>query len=204
MARDPADALRISRRDHASSGAACGVDRDGQADTTRNDAAVALLTPDAVVDINHKSKTYLEYRYDEMKTLMNKRLEAVAKLPEGADVGPEVEFRLTDAVATFAGFKSRKLLKLNHGRPESEIWVCDDVMPANLRPVNEKMREIYTPDYWKKSRGNPGMLEVVLLYGIPLRVVVDGKDVLQARVSDSVRPAAAFHVPAGYQRLKHE
>ncbi len=170
----------------------------------RDDAAVALLTPDAVVHIDHKSKTYFEYRYDEMKTLIDKKLEEFGKMPTGPDAGPQVDFKLTDAIAMIGGFKSRKLLKLDHGRTESEIWVCDDLMPANLRPVNEKMRRIFTSDYWRRSRGNPGLLEVVLLYGIPLRIGVDGKDVLQARVSESVRPVALFHVPSGYQRIEQK
>ncbi len=154
------------------------------------------------ININRESKTYLEYRYDEMKALIDKKLGEAAKMPQENKQGSEVEFRMTDSVTDIAGCRSHRVVKLDHGKPESDVWVCSDLMPAKLRPVNEKMRAIFTTDFWRRSGGNPGLVEILFLYGIPLRVSVDGKNVLEGKVGDGVRPASSFQVPSGYQRVE--
>jgi hypothetical protein len=58
---------------------------------------------------------------------------------------------------------------MNGGKPEADIWVTSDLAPMKLRAAGEKVRSVLPGDYGKNARGNPGMAEIILLYGIPLK-----------------------------------
>jgi hypothetical protein len=69
-----------------------------------------------------------------------------------------------------------------------------------LRAVGERIRAILPGDYWKRVRGNPGMLEIIWLFGVPLRMTSSGHN-FQAQVLESSIPDSSFQVPEGYRRI---
>ena len=56
-------------------------------------------------------------------------------------------------------------------------------------------------DYWRRVHGNPGMVEIVMLFGVPLKMIYDGHNTYQAKVVESSGPNSSFQVPAGYKKL---
>jgi hypothetical protein len=63
------------------------------------------------------------------------------------------------------------------------------------------MRSILTKDYWKRVRGDAGLVEIIILFGVPLRVTYDGRNTYEARIVESPSSDSPFQVPAGYKRL---
>ncbi len=83
----------------------------------------------------------------------------------------------------------------------AEFWVSSELMPQNLRALGERLRTILPKDYWRRVHGNPGMVEIVMLFGVPLKMTYDGRNTYQAKVVESSGPDSLFQVPAGYKKL---
>jgi hypothetical protein len=101
---------------------------------------------------------------------------------------------------TISGFKTRKLISTSRGEPDVVFWVSSELTPLKLRAVGQRIRAILPRDYWKKVRGNPGMLEIIWLFGVPVRMTSSGHD-FQAQVLESSTPDSSFQVPEGYRRV---
>jgi hypothetical protein len=166
-----------------------------------NNSESFLFTGEALFAINHKDKTYSVQSYEDLLAVASRKAGEIAKSQETPGSGPDVELRLTGEVDTIAGLKAHKIIKMNRGRPEAEIWVCRDLVPVKLRAAGERIRSVLPKDYWRKVQGNPGLVEMIMLYGIPVKIVNDGQSVYQPRVIEGSRAGVTFQVPSGYRKV---
>ena len=160
-----------------------------------------LFTGEALFAINHKDKTYRVQSYDDLRAMAKHKADEIAKSQESAGNGTGVELRLTRETGTIAGSRVRKLIELSRGKTEAEIWVSRDLTPMKLRAFGEKMRAILTGDYYKKAHGAPGLVEIIMTYGVPLKIVSEGQNTYQARVLEDSGSSASFQVPSGYRKV---
>lgn len=162
-----------------------------------------LFTTEAIFTINHKDKSYRVQSYDELQAMASRGVGEIAKSQESTPLGPDVKFRLTEEADTISGQRTRKVMKMSGGKPEAEIWVSSELVPMKLRAAGEKMRSVLPADYWKKVQGNPGMVEIIMLYGIPLKMVVNGRNVYQVQILDGSSSSTSFQVPSGYRKVEN-
>ena len=160
-----------------------------------------LFTTEAVFEINHKGKSYRVQSYDELQAMASRKVDESDRSQESTTFGPNVEFRLTEEADTIYGLRARKIMKMSGGKPEAEIWVSSELVPMKLRAAGERMRSVLPEGYWKKVQGNPGMAEIIMLYGIPLKMVVDGRDIYKVKMIDGSRSGKSFEVPTGYRKV---
>lgn len=158
-----------------------------------------LLTSEAFYVINHKDKTYRVQSFDELQAAVRRKLGEIAGAPEASATGPDI--KLTEDTETIAGLKARKLIETSNGKSTDIIWVSSDLVPQGLRAAGEKLRRLLPADYWKKIRGNPGIPEIILLYGIPLKLVSDGRPIYTANVIQATDTSVPLEVPAGYRKV---
>ncbi len=166
-----------------------------------NDPESFLFTGEAIFTMNHKDKTYKVLSYDELQAMANRKADEITRSQDGAGNKPGVELRLTGEADTIAGLRARKLIKMSSGKPEAEIWVSSDLVPMKLRAAGERIMSVLGSDYWRRVGGNPGMLEIIMLYGIPIKIVNEGHNVYQARVVEGSTSSALFQVPSGYRKV---
>ncbi|HEX5734556.1 MAG TPA: hypothetical protein VF131_17105 [Blastocatellia bacterium] len=160
-----------------------------------------LFTTEAFFEINHKDKSYRVQSYDELHAMASRKVDEIAKSQESTTTGPNVEFRLTEEADTISGLRARKIIKINGGKPEAEIWVSSELVPMKLRAAGERIRAALPEGYWKKVQGNPGMVEIIMLYGIPLKMVVDGRDIYKVKMLDGSSSGRSLEVPSGYRKV---
>lgn len=156
-----------------------------------------LFTSDGIFTINNRDKTYSLQTYSDLKNLISRK---VSELNQSSALPPaaEVELKITGVTETISGFETRRLIKTNKGVTEAEFWVSRELVPSELRALGDEFRKSLPESYWASVRGNPGIPEIVLLFGVPLRITHD-KGVFQARVVKS--PATSLRLPPGYQKL---
>jgi len=164
---------------------------------------VCVFTAEAIFMINNKNKSYREYKYDELQTLINRKLGEITDDRNSPTVESSVEFRLTEETSTVLGFKSRKLIEMSNSKLKAEIWVSNDPIPAKLRAVSERLRSMLPEDYWRKTRGIPGMPEIIILYGIPIKMIIEGQEIYHAQAGKSPSSSPSFQVPSGYKKVKN-
>ena len=160
-----------------------------------------LFSDEACFTINNKDKTYHVQSYAELQTIASRKAVEIAQSPENTDAAQGVELRLSDETVTISGLRARKLIKTSGGVPEAEFWVSSELVPQSLRALGERLRTILPKDYWRRVHGNPGMVEIVMLFGVPLKMTYDGHNTYQARVVESSNSDSSFQVPAGYKKL---
>ena len=157
-----------------------------------------LITDDAVFIINRKDKNYRVQTHAEIREGARRAVELAlsqGNIPNG------VELKLTEQAAKIAGFQARKLLRMNKGQPDGEIWVSTDLMPARLRTLGQDLRTSLPKDYWSRIRGNPGMIEIIMMFGVPLKIVSNDLKTYQATIVSRPNTGSVFAVPAGYTKL---
>jgi len=160
-----------------------------------------LFTEDAFFTINKKDKTYRVQSYADLQAGISRKAVEIAHSSETANAGSGVEFKLTEESRTIAGLRVRKLIvSANKGEIETEFWVTSELMPSRLREFGETLRSRLPKGYWTTMHGNPGLLEIIVLYGVPLEIASKGQKTYLAKVSSS-SSAFSFDVPAGYKRL---
>lgn len=166
-----------------------------------NSPETYLLTPEAFYVINHKDKTYRVQSFDELQAAIRRKLSEIARAPETGAAGSDTDIKLTEDTDTISGLKTRKLIKTSNDRSTDIIWVSSDLVPPGLRAAGEKLRRLLPADYWKKVRGNPGIPEIIMLYGIPLKLVSDGRTIYTAKVIQATDVSVPLEVPAGYRKV---
>jgi hypothetical protein len=166
----------------------------------KGNSEALLFTAEAFYTINHKNKTYRVQTWDELQTGLSRKAGEIAQSQEKISGGPEIELKLTEETETISGFKTRKLIRTSRGEPDVVFWVASELTPMKLRAVGERIRAMLPGDYWKKVRGNPGMVEIIWLFGVPLRMTSSGHN-FQAQVLESSIPDSSFQVPEGYRRI---
>ena len=165
-----------------------------------NGADATLFTDQAVFTINNEDKTYRVQSYTDLLAGVSRKAAGMAQSPDKSGTPRGVELTLTGETETIDGLRARKLIKLNNGVADGEFWVSSELLPSNLRAVGEKLRSVLPNDYWRRARGNPGLIEIVTLFGVPLKMT-HGHDSWQARVIQGSDSDSSFQVPAGYRKL---
>jgi len=165
-----------------------------------NNSDSFFFSDEAFFTMNNNDRTYRVQSYADLLANASRKAAEIAQSPEGADAGQGVEFKLTEETDMISGFRARKLIKTNKGETEAEFWVSSELVPSSLRALGERLRSILPKDYWRRVHGNPGMVEIVVLFGVPLRMT-HGHDSYQARVVETSSSDSSFKVPAGYRRL---
>lgn len=160
-----------------------------------------LFSEEAFFTMNKKDKTYRVQSYAELQAAAGRKALEIAQSPETTDGGHGVELNLTEETGTIAGLRVRKLVKMNRGELEAEFWVSSELMPARLRALGESMRSSLPKDYWRRMGGNPGMVEIIMLFGVPLKMVSKGHKTYHAKVVSRPSSGFSFEVPAAYRRL---
>jgi hypothetical protein len=166
-----------------------------------NDNADAVLfTDQAYFMLNRKDKTYRVQSYADLQEIASRKTAEIANSPQPADAAKGVAFNLTQDMETISGVMTRKLIKTRGGETEAEFWVSSELLPPNLRTFGERLRTILPKDYWNRVHGNPGMIEIVTLFGVPLKATF-GHETYEAKVVESPGSDSQFQVPDGYKKL---
>jgi hypothetical protein len=170
--------------------------------------ASCLFTDEALIVIDHKEKTYEVLSYDKLQAINKQQVDAGDKYHQrtGKWLGYNREFRMTDETAIISGLKAHKVIQMIGDKVESEIWVSSESVPIMLR---ERMKSTYPENYWKKVTLKPWILDIIMLWGVPLRVVGKADHgsflgrlvVCEARVFEDSISDKAFQVPSGYRRI---
>jgi len=154
-----------------------------------------LFRDEAIFTINNKDKTYRVQSYADL--LANAKQKAASA---GAASDQGVEFKLTDETETIYGFTARKLMRVNRGQPDAEFWMSPELLPPGVRKLGDALRSSLPQNYWARVHGNPGLVELAVLYGVPLRFKAD-QQTYQARIIDT--PESSLELPSGYKKLEN-
>ena len=173
-------------------------------DKAHNVWAHLLFTAEALVEIDHKEKTYKVLSYDELQASNSRRADDGDKYHQrtGKWLGYNREFRVTDETAIISGLKARKVIKMIGDKVEAEIWVSSESVPVKLR---ERMKSTYPEGFWKKVTLKPWIPDIIMAWGVPLKTVNKDRNrlvVCEARVFEDSIPDQAFQVPSGYRRIE--
>jgi hypothetical protein len=162
-----------------------------------------LARDDAVFTINNKDKTYRVMTYQDLLThFRNKAAETTP--PQQRSDARGIELKLTEDTEIISGIRARKLVKTNNGQFEAEIWVSSELVPAKLRLISRDLRSTMPSDYWYRMNGGPGFVEIMMLYGIPLKMVSKGSTKYVAEVGPASSSNFSFEVPADYRKLDNQ
>ena len=159
----------------------------------------ALFTGDALFTINNQDKTYRVQSYSDLRAAAQDKARELARQTKTVESGQGASLELTDEISTISGVKARRLKKTSN-QAAADFWVSSELSPPALRAMGEQVRTILPKDYWSRMHGNPGIIEIIFLYGIPLSFS-DGSTVYQAQIKDSDSEAWS-KVPAEYKRLQ--
>lgn len=165
-----------------------------------------LFTDEGIIGIVHKERFYFVKSYEELQASNRRRADENDKYHERTGKCPgsgNREFRMTDETATISGLTAHKILQRIRGKIEVEIWASTELIPMRLR---EKIKFIYPEDHWMTVSLLPELTDVVMLWGIPLRLVGKKSDgspfICESRVLKDSLTDEAFQVPTGYRREK--
>jgi len=159
-----------------------------------------LFTGDAVFTINNQDKPYRVQSYSDLKTAAQNKVRELAQQTRTVDVGQGAILELTDETNTISGVRARRLKKISGNRAAADFWVSSELSPPGLRVLGEQVRTVLPNGYWSRMHGNPGIIEIIILYGVPLSFS-DGPIGYQAQIQDSDSDAWT-KVPAEYRRLQ--
>lgn len=167
---------------------------------SNNNAGSFFFDDQAVVTMNHTDRTYRVQSYADIEASLSRKAAEISQSHESPGAPKGVELKLTEETDTISGLKARKLIKTNKGETEVEFWISSELLPPRVRALGERLRSILPTDYWSRVHGNPGMVEIVILFGVPLRMTY-GHESYQARGVNSSSSDSSFQVPAGYRKL---
>lgn len=156
-----------------------------------------LFTAEALIAINHKFKTYSVQSYDELEAKANHEVQKYTKIRR------DIQLELTEEIDMIHGFKVRKFIKKGDKITEEVLWVSSDLVPMRLRTFGDRIKAIFPADYWKKGPGIPGLEVIIMLYGVPLKIAMDGHT-CRSELFERPNSNSKFAVPAAYKRVKAE
>jgi len=159
----------------------------------------ALFTGDALFTINNQDKTYRVQSYSDLRAAAQNKARELAQQSKTVESGQGVILELTDEINTISGVKARRLKKISN-QGAADFWVSSELSPPAVRALGEQLRTVLPKDYWSRMHSNPGIIEIIILYGIPISFS-DGPSAYQAQIKDSDSDAWS-KVPAEYKRLQ--
>ena len=68
-----------------------------------------------------------------------------------------------------------------------------------MRSLSDSIQTILPKDYLRRIGGNPGIVEMIMLFGVPLKMK-HAADIYQARVIEG--PETSFQLPADYRKIE--
>jgi hypothetical protein len=158
-----------------------------------------LITADSLIKMNQKGKYYSLASYEEFKTLLNLQSDKFLKHQErvGRSVD-RVEMRLSEETEIISGERVRKLILMVNDKPEREMWVSPELVPVALR---EKGKSIYMDGERRRALTKPDLIEIIMMYGIPLKIAISAKTACQAQVHEDSNSNKPLQVPADYRKI---
>ena len=137
----------------------------------------------------------------QQQTWLQQWLDSTKAMRAGSEPPPGVVTTLTADTQTIAGVRTRRL-RMDSPANHSEVWVAVDEVPSRLRESNKAFVDLLPPDYWRRLHGSPGFAEIVILFGIPMRVDGPGGTTLQASAPTTTIPAWVADVEASCLRAR--
>lgn len=162
-----------------------------------------LFRPGSYVYLNHAEKTYCIHSYDNLAANLLSSPGLNTKTPTSdmrvAGFSPTGE---TDRIA---GFTATKIVSMSHGKVKTEIWVCEEVIPAKLRAVGQEIRNNLPENYWADDNRVPTLFQAILVFGLPLRIIDHENEssyVEAVSIKDKHIPRTLFYVPVDYRQAE--
>ncbi len=181
-----------------------------------------VTTPEDVRRQMEAMQKQMEQMQSSMEAL-SKKFKGLGKLfgksePEEETPPPEpkVTYKSTGEKARIAGYKARKILELQDGRPVAELWVSEalarDIMGACNYKKLEKMFKAMAPEgqempAYQKGQGQSGViLKEEGVFGFPIKIVdLEGGEVIQLIKAEKKKiPRSYFQVPAGFRKVNYQ
>jgi hypothetical protein len=192
--------IYLVSKDGGSKIATIHVNEDSMLCEFNGNSEAALFTGEALFTINNQDKTYRVQSYSDLEAAARNKARELAQQTKTVDTSQGVILELTDEVNTISGVKARKLKKIVDNRSTADFWVSSELSPAPLRTFGERVRTALPRDYWLRVHGNPGMIEIIALYGVPLSFS-DGATVYEAQIKNADSDAWS-KVPEGYKKVQ--
>lgn len=129
---------------------------------------------------------------------------------------PKITYKSTGEKARIAGYKARKIVELQDGRPVAELWISEalarDVMRACNYKKLEKMFKAMVPEgqempVYQKGQGQSGViLKEGELFGFPIKIVdLEGGEIIQVIKAEKKKiPRSYFQIPAGFKKVDYQ
>ena len=175
----------------------------------KDQAYSLLFTDESLITISHKAKSYSVQNYDELQATNKRNADNGDKYHErtGKWLGYNREFRITDETATISGLNVHKVIEVIGDKVKAEMWVSSESVPVRLR---ERMKSIYPEDYWKKVTFKPMITDIIMLWGVPIKMIGTGEYgnlrgrqvVCESRVFEDSISDKAFQVPPDYRKVE--
>jgi len=165
-----------------------------------NSSEVIVFTGDSMMSLHKKNKSYSVQSYASLESIASQKAAELSKSRRNVDDKTPMVLDLKHETQKLAGIKVQKLVRTTNGQPDAEFWVSSELAPTGLRSLREKLRKTLPINYWSQVHGNPGMIEIILLFGVPLQGTYQGSHTFQAHaVGHST--SDSFRVPADYKRV---
>jgi hypothetical protein len=165
-----------------------------------NDSEVVAFTGDSMVSLHRKNKSYSIRSYADLESIASQKAAELSRSQINTDANTTMVLDLRNETQKFDGVKAQKLVRTTNGRTDAEFWVSSELAPPALRSLGEKLRKTLPKNYWAQVHGYPGMIEIIMLFGVPLRGTYQGSHTFQARaVGNST--SDVFRVPTDYKRV---
>lgn len=199
-AAKPAKVIYLVAKDGGAKIATIHVNGESLLYELNGSSEAMLFTGDGLFTLNNQDKTYRVQSYSDLQTAARENARKVAQQTEPVDPNQGVVLELTDETNMISGLRVRRLKRVSGSREESGFWVSSELSPPALRAFGEKVRTILSRDYWRRVHGNPGMIEIITLFGVPLSFS-EGSTVLEAQIANSDSDEWS-QVPTGYKRIQ--
>lgn len=159
-----------------------------------------LFTDEAVITLGHKKKVYSVLSYDRVEAIISRQVDEGNKYHEKTGHWlSNHEIRLTDETDIISGVRVRKVIDRWGDKYAGETWVSSELIPMSLR---QRMKSIYPEDYWKKVSLKPTILDIIMQFGIPLKVVNEEQQICESQIPEDSSPGKSFQVPSGYRKIE--
>jgi len=165
-----------------------------------NSSEVMVFTGDSLVSLHKKNKSYSIQSYASLESIASQKAAELSNSPVNADDKTAMVLDLKNETKRVAGVKVHKLVRTTNGQPDAEFWVSSELAPPSLRSLGEKLRKTLPKNYWAQVHGYPGMIEIIMLFGVPLRGTYQGSHTFHARAVVN-SGSETFKVPADYKRV---
>lgn len=162
-----------------------------------------LFKPESYVCLNRSDKSYAVHSYRDLLAGLPNKAESESYDRQNALSDVRMTgFRETGEIDLIAGFTATKLVRADREKGDIEIWVSEEITPPALRTVGWKIREMLPTNYWDDDFRLPTLLQAIVLYGVPLRIVdheIEDKNVEAIAMKTEDIAQTLFKIPSAYR-----